>query len=698
MLERLRRLIASRWPDPARTSLSNWLVAIHLLLVLLVAGGITWSASQMLRTLADEQGKARVQLAATTAREELRRMGEDAHAVAQALTERPTLQRLLAEGQREALPPLLRRSCEAAGMDGCAVLAGKSVLAVSGPALDWSQVVTAAGEQGGTFMALPSTEQVPLLGARAPFGEQGLTVYVVRRLDERLARELSRQVDAEVRLIDYRTYTTAPVSPYTSLYAAALADGHSAVQRIESQDAYAAAVPVFASSGEAIALIEALLPASALDTSAHHLLRRLLLIALLLAALAVGAALLLGQLVAGPVRALTLAATRLGHGDFSASIPVSGAAEVGALARTMEDMRRNLIDLTSTLRRREAEAQAVLGGIVEGVYAVDKNRIIRYLNPQAARLLGTSAQGAVGRFCGDVLQPRAENGRRPCEFRCPIIQARSAASATAVEHLERAGGAARTTVITSAAQVEGLQVQVIRDETEPEAVRRARDSVLANISHEFRTPLAAQLASIELLLAGLDDMPVAQQKELVRSLERGTLRLTQLIDNLLESVRIESGQLAIRQQSVALVEVIEDAHALVGSLLVQRRQQLEVQLPEDLPTVSGDKTRLTQVFVNLLANANKFAPEGSVVRIGARAADGRVHAWVEDEGEGPPGAGSELFARFSRGEREPAPAGLGLGLWLVKSIIDRHGGSVAFERSPEGHTRFTLTLPAEPDA
>ena len=251
-------------------------------------------------------------------------------------------------------------------------------------------------------------------------------------------------------------------------------------------------------------------------------------------------------------------------------------------------------------------------------------------------------------------------------------------------------------MITSAALVEGLQVQVIRDETELEAVRRARDSVLANISHEFRTPLAAQLASIELLLAGLDDLPREQQRELVASLERGTRRLTQLIDNLLESVRIESGQLAIRQQRVALGEIVAEAQAMVESLLAQRRQQLLVSLPEELPLLNGDRTRLTQVFVNLLANANKFAPEESVVRIGAEAHAGEVRAWVEDEGEGPAaGEDAQLFARFRRGGGEPEPAGLGLGLWLVKSIIERHAGSVAFERTAAGRTRFTLTLPME---
>ncbi len=91
----------------------------------------------------------------------------------------------------EALAPFLRRSCEAAGVDACAVLSGKTVVAVAGPALDWQQAVTAAAEQGATFLALPATERVPLLGARAALGDQGLTVYVVRRLDEKLARSLS---------------------------------------------------------------------------------------------------------------------------------------------------------------------------------------------------------------------------------------------------------------------------------------------------------------------------------------------------------------------------------------------------------------------------------------------------------------------------------------------------------------------------
>jgi signal transduction histidine kinase len=698
MLERARELLERLKFDPAKTGLGWWLAAINVAIVLLVVGGISFSAVGMLRDLADEQGKARVQLAGAIAREDLRRWGEDAVTAAHVLAERPTLQRLVAEDSTDILELFLRRFCQTEAISACAVFKGSALLAQAGEPLPWNDIVTASTEQGESFLTAPAGTASAVLGAGASFGEgKAARVFIVRDLDVQLARTLSQHVGLAIRLINYRSFAAAPVDVFTALHSSGLADGNSAVQRITALDLYASSVPMFASTGEAIALIETRLPAAAIDQAASRLARRLQVTALVLAVLAVLAGIVLGQMVAAPVRALTDAAVRLGQGDFSTSIPPGGAAEVGTLARTMEAMRGNLVELTNTLRRREAEARAVLSGIVEGVYAVDKNRTIRYLNPQAARLLNVDTDAAVGRFCGDVLKPCDVNGRRPCDHDCPILQARAVGSAQLVERLQTSPGAARTTVIASSTMVDGLQVQVIRDETELEAVRRARDTVLANISHEFRTPLAAQLASIELLRDGLTTLPAEQRAELVLSLERGTVRLTQLIDNLLESTRIESGQLSIRHQSVALAEVLEDARALIGSLLVLRGQNLQVSLPEDLPHIDGDATRLTQVFVNLLANASKFAPEGSVIRVGASAADGRVVAWVDDEGPGvPAGASASIFERFRRSpDEEPEAGGLGLGLWIVKSIIDRHGGTIAAERTNENRTRFSITLPGE---
>src|SRR6185295_16985095 len=573
MLKFLRKAWERVSLDPSKVSLGWWLAMTNLIIVVVVVGGISIFAIGLLRDQANAQGQARVQLAGAMAREDLRRAGEDALGAARSVSAHPTLTRLLAEGRVDAAAPVLRRFCLGPAVDACAVVDGQLVVAQVGIQLPWDELLTSEVEQGERFLAAPETLNSAVLGASAAFPSlTGVKVLVARVLDDRVARQLSEHAGLPVKLIDYRTFAAAPVDDFTALHTSGLADGRSALARIESQDLYAASFPVFAASGEAVTLIEARLPTKELDTAVARLVKRLLITAFIIGVLAMFAGMYLGQQVAGPSRALTQAAARLGNGDFSISIPAGGVAEMGVLARTMEDMRRNLVDLTSTLRRREAEAQAVLGGIVEGVFAVDRNRAIRYLNPQAAKMLGVNATEVIGRFCGDVLKPQPVDGERPCRNRCPIVQAQAEGSARAVEHLVPIEGNPRTTVITSAAMVDGLQVQVIRDETELEAVRRARDSVLANISHEFRTPLAAQLASIELLRGGLETMPAEQRAELVLSLERGTLRLTRLIDNLLESVRIESGQLGIRRQSIHLRDVVTDAQALVDPLLAQRRR------------------------------------------------------------------------------------------------------------------------------
>jgi signal transduction histidine kinase len=359
----------------------------------------------------------------------------------------------------------------------------------------------------------------------------------------------------------------------------------------------------------------------------------------------------------------------------------------------MEEMRGRLLALTGELGRRQVETEAILSGIVEGVFAVDRERRIRYLNPQAAQLLGLTAEEAQGRFCGDVLRPEPLDGVRPCEERCPIIHARSSGSARATENLVLRSGARRSVVITSA-----RQFQVMRDETEIEATRRLRDTVLANISHEFRTPLAAQLASIELLRERIAELGSDEAHQLVLSLERGTLRLTQLIDNLLESVRIEAGRDGLRHAPVALDEVVEEAVELTAPLLAQREQELSIDLPYPLPPVVGDGPRLIQVFVNLLANANKFAPTASPIRIGGSVLPSAIQLWVEDEGPGLPAEADEsLFQRFVRSPgEEPGQSGIGLGLWIVQSIVGRHGGRVetAPGRSGSG-LRVSITLPRE---
>ncbi len=681
-----------------RNSLGWWLAAINVLIVVLVAAGMSWFAIDLLGRLADSQERARVQLAGADARAELTRASEDALTYARVLTERPTLRRLLTEQDLGNLQPFLQRFCSTTGMDACAVFTGDQLLGAVGADVPWNELTAAIGEQGERFLVAPRTTPQAFLGATSNIPESpGSRVIVAHRLDDKYALRLGQQTGSVIRFRNYRGFNTAPEDAFTPLHTAALADGRFAVARLSQLGSYASSYPVFSSTGEGVVLIESRISSEKTDREVHALKMRLLAIATVLGALALLGGVLLGRRVTRPAEALTDAALRLGQGDFATSIPTGGPAEIGQLARTMDDMRRNLIELTGTLRTRDAESQAVLGGIVEGVYAVDRERRIRYLNPQAAKLLGITADQAIGRFCGDVLRPHCVNDELPCDTSCPILAARQRGQAEAVENLRTPAGDRRM-VLISARPVDELQVQVLRDETELEGVRRARDTVLANISHEFRTPLAAQLASIELLREGLATRTAAQNEELVIALERSTLRLTRLIDNLLESVRIESGQLDVRQQSLELTEVIDDATGLVDALLRQRSQHIERDLQGDL-SLHGDALRLTQVFVNLLANASKFAPEASAIRVNARREGQHIIAAVEDAGPGlPEGAQQSVFERFERGGVEPAPGGMGLGLAISRSIVQRHGGSISVSRTPDGYTRFELKLPTEQTA
>jgi signal transduction histidine kinase len=235
---------------------------------------------------------------------------------------------------------------------------------------------------------------------------------------------------------------------------------------------------------------------------------------------------------------------------------------------------------------------------------------------------------------------------------------------------------------------------VLRDETEQEAGRRVREAILANLSHELKTPLAAQLASVELLRDGLaDEMGVGEAATLVSALERSTLRLTSLVDNLLISSRLEAGEWGMRAEPVDLDEVGQEAASLLAPLFAQRRQVLVCALA-GLPAVRGDRTQLLQELLNLLGNANKFAPEGTVVQLGGAPQGAAVALWVEDQGPGlPPGGAEPLFERFRRAPGV-APRGVGLGLWIARAIVERHGGTVSAETAISGGARFTVKLPA----
>jgi signal transduction histidine kinase len=237
---------------------------------------------------------------------------------------------------------------------------------------------------------------------------------------------------------------------------------------------------------------------------------------------------------------------------------------------------------------------------------------------------------------------------------------------------------------------------VLRDITEEKAVQNLRSYFLANISHEFRTPLSALNASVELLLDELENYSLAEIHELLNSIHLSVSGLQTLIDNLLESMSIEAGHFKLRPKPTDLNTVVLDAMRLLEPLLNRRRQELLFRGWDHLMSVNVDPTRITQVLVNLISNASKFGPMGEEIILSLENEDGRLlRVTVSDRGPGVSQNDREdIFKRFvqldSSGE---AQYGIGLGLSVVKAIVEEHGGEVGVSAREGGGSTFWFTIP-----
>ena len=331
-----------------------------------------------------------------------------------------------------------------------------------------------------------------ILGAAAPVTGTAVRAVVLQLSSPAFLAGLSRQVGADIEVVNFATYHAPPDDELTPLHTRALASSNAeAAAKLARGNLYAATMVLSAQTGEVVGLLDARVNGAEFAAAIRSFDRVLLIVALIVALSAGVLGVLYGRWLARPVVALRDIAERIGRGDFSAAVPAVAPLEVGALARSMDEMRRRLVDLTDALRRREAEAQAVLGGVVEGVYAVDPERRIRYANAQVAKLLRLPPAEIVGRFCGDVLRPKPlADGERPCERHCPILAARDAAQGSAREMLCLSDGETRSAIVLSAPAGAGHPGAdpARRDRSgsrAPRARQRARQH-LARVSHAPR--------------------------------------------------------------------------------------------------------------------------------------------------------------------------------------------------------------------
>ena len=338
------------------------------------------------------------------------------------------------------------------------------------------------------------------------------------------------------------------------------------------------------------------------------------------------------------------------------------------------------------------QAQAILESMVEGVVALDREGRVLWLNGSAQRFFGMEPNRVVGKRLTDLVrQPELElligdtlRSRRPAARELQIFSPR--------EQVIRIQAAPCEGGPESAALV--LVAQDVTDIRRLEAMRR---EFVANVSHELKTPLTSIKGLVETLLDGaLDD--VANNRRFVTLIDEEAVRLSRLIDDLLELSQIESKASPLTLQPVDLRALIDGIGASLRPQLDERRVTLDVAIPPQVPAIRGDPGRLRQVFFNLLENAVKFNTEEGRVTVRATTEGSMVRIAVEDTGIGIPEQDlPRIFERFYRVDkaRSRELGGTGLGLAIVKHLVELHGGQVNVRSRPGQGSIFTVTLPAK---
>lgn len=402
----------------------------------------------------------------------------------------------------------------------------------------------------------------------------------------------------------------------------------------------------------------------------------------------------LSQRLIHPLERLRASAVALSMGDLSTPVTTrSQVREINQVSYALEDARSALQHSLQALKREKEWSEHLLASVVEGIVAVDRQGRITFFSLGAERITDWRSERVLGKHIDDVF--KIVGGGQSFSECLPPPGGR-----LSVLTVERSGQPV-TLAITGAtlsppeAGRAGAAL-VLRDVSEEEALRRLLGDFLANITHEFRTPLSALAASIELMIDQLHDLTPTELSELLDSLRLGTLGLQTLIDNLLEGASIEAGRFRVHPRPTDLDEVVRETAAVLQPLFEKYRQHLALELPPDIPLVNIDPRRTTQVLVNLLSNAIKWNAENSNIVLEVKPDNDSVCLSVSDRGPGIPADHlTDVYTRFAHlnipvGRTE---YGAGLGLSVVKAIVEAQGGRVGVENRPGGGARFWFTVP-----
>ncbi|HSQ25805.1 MAG TPA: ATP-binding protein [Anaerolineales bacterium] len=398
--------------------------------------------------------------------------------------------------------------------------------------------------------------------------------------------------------------------------------------------------------------------------------------------------------ISQPLMHLRDAAIALRKGDLNSPVVTDPKIkEIAEVAYALEDARIALQHSLKELQQEKAWGDYLIESVVEGIIAIDRKNRITFYSQGAERITGLLQDQVFGRFIDEIfLIPDREQRFSQC---IPAPGAKPEIMTILID--ERPLTLAISGARLSPPEVGNANLAFsIRDVSNEEAMRGLLGDFLANITHEFRTPLTAQAVSIELLLDQLPELNLDEIHELLVTNHLGVLSLQNLIDNLLEGASIEAGRFRVSPHPTDLAEVILEVARIMRPLLEKNQQVLQIDIPPVLPLVQADPRRTSQVLVNLLSNAIKWGPQGSEIMLSVIDQKNMVKVIIADQG---PGIALEnrqkLFTRFGHlhANNSRAEYGAGLGLSVVKAIVESQKGQVGVEDRQDMGALFWFTIP-----
>ncbi|HEX8914187.1 MAG TPA: ATP-binding protein [Humisphaera sp.] len=416
--------------------------------------------------------------------------------------------------------------------------------------------------------------------------------------------------------------------------------------------------------------------------------------------LAVVFVVVVGPRMLRPLSELTRSAGLIADGqlDLSVGVPRAGD-EVGQLAAAFNTMAGRLREFRRAdrdrLARTEQTTQMAIDSLPDAVTVLSPAGDVELANRVARERFGVApgraADGAARPDWMTALHAAVMETGRSVEPR---------GYAAALQRFD--GGDERfylphaTPLLSGDGRVVGVTA-ILTDVTRLRQADEAKSDLVSTVSHELKTPLTG-IAMAAGMLADPDFGPLSdRQAPLVDLLRTNAARLSRTIENLLGISRIESGRVPLSVEPMPVADVVRQAVEPLRAQLAERSVGVAVDLPAEPAAVLADPQCVGYVLTNLLANAGRFAPPGSAVRVRCEPGPETTSFTVADDGPGIAAAHvPRLFDRFFRVPRDGAPAGAGLGLAIARDVVEAHGGSITVDTAEGGGARFTFTLRSAP--